>query len=385
MLGDFPPLNARVFVIAQARQFNKKWRDALNDADSSNGMSRLAEFVGCTEMYASPLTRAVQTALVTCEGHPYLEQGNPLKLSRFAREIKSTPMGSLDTVGAKSGDEIAPHVKACLEADWDEKDEQNAWQTAVASATSPKIAARGCIGHWWTPLPLSDSKEAVAQRIGDLWRTIRWESLASAQASQGGATLGATLGGGRGEGGGPLAKSSRKGGVIVVGHSLFFKRLVNLGLSDEFKRTSPEFCSDASKYKLDNAACLRLEVEWAGGVENVMKPPQINGAELVFGSKFHHKPSSDEDDDNDALKKAAHEKHGTNPKKFFVGHRGDDDDGEAARAAEAQRESPRSSCCPRRPRQQQPAQPAQQSDAPDDWEAKKERHRREATASAGLS
>ena len=38
-------------------------------------------------------------------------------------------MGSLDTVGAKSGDEIAPHVKACLEADWDEKDEQNAWQT----------------------------------------------------------------------------------------------------------------------------------------------------------------------------------------------------------------------------------------------------------------
>ena len=46
------------------------------------------------------------------------------------------------------------------------------------------------------------------------------------------------------------------------------------------------------------AFSLFEKVEWQAGAENVMRPPVISKAELVFGSTFHakHDPSDDDGD-----------------------------------------------------------------------------------------
>jgi len=231
--------------------------------------------LGCRSIYASPHTRAVETALLACEGHPHFKGGGPLKLTRFAREVKSTPFGSMDCVGAKSGPEIAPHVQRCLQQDAPEF--LKADPEALATLTAPVVDPRGCTGAWWTPLHLADSKESVSARANDLWLTLRHDPRVLSRREMD-ATDGVTDGGASTDGG---------GGVIVVGHSLFFKRLVKMGLSPEFRKQDPMFCEQADKYKLENAACLKLEVEWQAGAENVMRPPVISKAELVFGSTFH--------------------------------------------------------------------------------------------------
>jgi broad specificity phosphatase PhoE len=51
--------------------------------------ARCAEFLSAGAVFASPLTRAVETALLTLEGHPYFAAPNAaLHLTRAAREVE---------------------------------------------------------------------------------------------------------------------------------------------------------------------------------------------------------------------------------------------------------------------------------------------------------
>jgi broad specificity phosphatase PhoE len=51
--------------------------------------ARCAEFLSAGAVFASPLTRAVETALLTLEGHPYFATpGAALHLTRAAREVE---------------------------------------------------------------------------------------------------------------------------------------------------------------------------------------------------------------------------------------------------------------------------------------------------------
>ena len=84
--------------------------------------------------------------------------------------------------------------------------------------------------------------------------------------------------------------------VILVGHSLFFRDLVRGHLSPEFKARDPGFTADLAKKKLDNAACLALDLEWPAG--SPLSPPSIVGARLMFGSGF--KESSKDDGEEES-------------------------------------------------------------------------------------
>jgi hypothetical protein len=75
---------------------------------------------------------------------------------------------------------------------------------------------------------------------------------------------------------------------ILVGHSLFFRNFVRAHLSASFKAEHPALAAELHSKKLDNAACLRCELEWAVGAgADPMAPPEITHAELMFGSGFH--------------------------------------------------------------------------------------------------
>ena len=127
--------------ISQARTFNETWHQASDDEP------RLQEFLAAGAIYASPLTRATQTALLTCQDHPFFAKGGPLVLLRQNREVKTTPMGSLDTVGQYSGDDIPGHVAMCLE-----KDGASLEGLDVPKVMAPSIDTYDSVGAWWTPL-----------------------------------------------------------------------------------------------------------------------------------------------------------------------------------------------------------------------------------------
>ena len=59
-------------------------------------------------------------------------------------QIKSTPMGSLDTIGEKSGHDILPHVKACLGHDGLSAEE-------AEKVASVPIEPRDATGVWCEP------------------------------------------------------------------------------------------------------------------------------------------------------------------------------------------------------------------------------------------
>jgi phosphohistidine phosphatase SixA len=146
------------------------------DGDQPQQQQQLVEFLSAGAIYASPLTRATQTALLTCQDHPFFvgaetetttgttstsataatatisnpetEEGKKkrggggaLKLVRAVREVKSTPMGSLDTVGERKGGEIKKHVEACLSAD-------GGATLEVEKVVAPEVIHRDATDHW---------------------------------------------------------------------------------------------------------------------------------------------------------------------------------------------------------------------------------------------
>ena len=120
---------------SQARTFNKVWHQAGDEEP------RLQEFLAAGAIYASPLTRATQTALLTCQEHPFFVHGGSLVLLRPNREVKTTPMGSLDTVGQYSGENIPLHVSKCLE-----KDGSGLEGMDIAKVMAPPVDAYDSVG-----------------------------------------------------------------------------------------------------------------------------------------------------------------------------------------------------------------------------------------------
>ena len=197
-------------------------------------------------------------------------------------------MGSYDTIGKAYGAEkggLMGHVKACLEADGLAASTGGPASDSAAGGgggclsrddltrvLSPSVEARDAAGQWWTDLTAKDDKESLKLRFRDVFTTLRHD---------------------------PADKGAA---VILVGHSLFFRELVRAHV-DAARVTAAAaarlgsteaaaaFAKDLRDKKLDNAACLRLELEWAAGPGcDPMAPPAIVDAALVLGSGFkeHH-------------------------------------------------------------------------------------------------
>jgi hypothetical protein len=133
--------------IAQAVSFNERWKECQGRRDRGEALAAeeaedLEAFLSAQAIFVSPLTRATQTALLTCEDHPKLKMTLPptasatsaspsasasasatsdpakvanMTLLRNLREVKN--MGSFDSVGCHMGEDIPNHVRGMLERD----------------------------------------------------------------------------------------------------------------------------------------------------------------------------------------------------------------------------------------------------------------------------
>lgn len=226
--------------IDQAVSFNCRWknaRDAGVDPDIST-------FLAAEAIFASPLTRATQTALLTCEDHPLLTKNGPgLSLLRNIREVKN--FGSFDTVGRFTGQDIRNHVEDTLTKDMGAERSRKLMM--------PAIDCNDAVGSWWTPLEVKENKDDVRARFRDVWSFLHYGTTADI--------------------------------IILVGHSHFFRFMMNEYMSKGYRRQEPEWSEKLAACKLDNGACLRVTVEWEN-LEDPMADPVVTNARLVFGSRL---------------------------------------------------------------------------------------------------
>jgi broad specificity phosphatase PhoE len=236
--------------VQQARDLNQRWKKVLaernatdddekeHDADRVEGFMRA--FFGADHVFASPLTRATETALVSLFGHPRLNEKG-LTLLRTFREVKNFSFGSLDTVGKAIGDAIRQRVLEELQA-VDNVTDDEAKQFMVP------MDVHDAGTEWWTRTEDQDSKEEIENRLLDFLNTVRYTPGES---------------------------------IIAVGHSLFSRELCRRFQSTEFAKANPAIAKLMRKKKLNNGACLALEMDFSGS------RPRILDAELMFGSSFH--------------------------------------------------------------------------------------------------
>ena len=248
--------------IAQAISFNQKWKAASNSSDT-NELEDSNVFTSAEAIFASPLTRATQTALLTCESHPAFQNNDPgLTLLSGLREAKN--FGSFDTVGEYSGDGIKDHIKDLFNRDLGEE--------SCLRLLEPSIDPHDAVEQWWTALEVKESKSDVIKRMDNVWAFLRYGTTANT--------------------------------IILVGHSHYFRQMMQEYLSDEYRQRDPEWTTLLDRSKLDNASAVRMTVVWNYNVDNITQnqqndaennnnekrefklTPVIDNVKLIFGSKL---------------------------------------------------------------------------------------------------
>jgi len=223
--------------VEQAQALNKAWKAEQAKFDSSSASnSYVTRFLSPNaRVFASPLTRASETALLALHGHPAIK--NSLRLLWTIRETKG--LGGLDTVGKAVGDEIQARVITELTEVVGESD-------AKDIVVPFEIGA--CVTAWWTQAEIKDTKKMLDERYHDLICTLKYSPFETA---------------------------------ILVGHSLFWRNLCKRYVGDVMKMKDKQFAKDLAGTKMENAACLALDFDF--------ELNQIVGAEFLFGTKFVQK------------------------------------------------------------------------------------------------
>jgi hypothetical protein len=204
---------------------------------NDNEVYFIEKFLNADFCFASPLTRAVQTALLVMRDHPCVKNHGLTYLSNI-RERKNA--GGLDTVGSCCGDEIIKRCQTQLAEDGYE----SLWKSLECKIDIGDTATR-----WWTLPTAADSDEYLDQRIEEMLNRAHFCNHLN---------------------------------PVFVGHSLFFHRFYQRAMSAEFVKAYPELAAKMKAHKLHNATMMGVEVEYSPNDK-----PKIIRASVMFGGHFH--------------------------------------------------------------------------------------------------
>jgi len=185
------------------------------------------------EVWVSPLTRTIQTALVALQGHPTL-RNKGFTLVSDAREIKG--IGGLDSIGvAKGADNIRSRVEGEFLDLYSHKaalsdDPMYTPARIVDSLLSPKLDAGDALDEWWTSAFNKDKTEDVDVRLNELLNSIKFSQSSS---------------------------------LVLVSHSNLFRALLGRRVANTLRDRSPELCKEAADHKMRNCAVIRLEIDFS--------------------------------------------------------------------------------------------------------------------------
>jgi len=251
--------------IAQGILLNDHWKDLQKEGGSVD----LTDFLHSEIIYASPLCRATQTAILTLLDHPCLMKDG-LCYARNLREIKTA--GGADTMANKTG--MVQYRKAIDNIIKHEPELKDKIETIVINTNDAEQ-------KWWTAS--MDSTKGFHRRLEDFLYFLRFQ---------------------------------KEEKVICVGHSLWFKGFAKryveaedeekeedndqdkdgVHVSDvnvlpsaeedpdqEIKRSTLELKKRLKEKKVENAGCVRVDIEFSDDFPNGVK---IANVRLLFGTEL---------------------------------------------------------------------------------------------------
>jgi broad specificity phosphatase PhoE len=231
--------------VDQCRLFNDQFASAL--AEPVVEGTPLYDFCAADVIYASPLTRATQTCIVTLAGHPTL-RGEQLRASgclpgltllASAREKKN--LGGQDTVGDKVGKQVLAAAAAGLQ-----KYLSPAQYTSVIAAVG-EVDTFDAATPWWTEWNDAESEENMANRYYNFLAALRYHEPPNR----------------------PLP-SDRPRRIIVVGHSHFIRYFCKRYLPAAVQ-AADSFAGRVVNENIGNACCLAMRLAFgADGVDTAV-------------------------------------------------------------------------------------------------------------------
>mmetsp|Transcript_76675 Transcript_76675/g.151692 ORF Transcript_76675/g.151692 Transcript_76675/m.151692 type:complete len:490 (+) Transcript_76675:46-1515(+) len=223
------------------------------------------KFFAAEAILASPLTRAIQTAVVAMQHHPLVSRF-PIRLRSEIREIKN--VGGLDTIGQFKGDAILPHLKkeltdlyteaaeteghsmrdleqACLGRKQSHGKGESA-ADAIARVNSIRVDTNNTNDEWWTSVKEDehDAKDRVAEFLVQM-------------------------------------KLCPCENVIAVGHSHFIRHLCRHFLAPRCHQVYPQESKLLGKHTLGNCGVLAVKADFSLPVDNC-----ITDLYLMLGSEL---------------------------------------------------------------------------------------------------
>lgn len=261
------PLNA--VGIMQCKRLQTAWTQSQTNLAVDGKLVRPAErsFLKADALLCSPLTRAVQTALVSLRDHPVLSlpssfgpfSGGKMILRKDLREVKK--FGGLDTVG------VAVGTEAILERAHKKFKESDCMGAVEAFEYCDVLCDAGdCKAEWWSARGGLDTKRDVELRYQNLFQTLHYMT--------------------------PQCP-------ILVGHSLFFngmlRRLVRAAKESSHREAwmedNEEFVGKLCDQKIQNAAVLCVDLVF-DDLEDYNRP-RLSRAEFLFGTGFKKEGEDD--------------------------------------------------------------------------------------------
>lgn len=221
-------------LTAAAAELENRANDSLETGEAS---FMLRQLLSTEVVLASPLTRAVETALVGVG--PILKRTEVLRIRRNAREKRNA--GGLDTTGTALGaTEIAERAKKALI-------QVGGTESEVSEYCSVRIDAMEAHNRWW-----NDSSESMAKlrdRIHQFLQQLRY------------------------------MKEER---IAVIGHSLFFRSLLKYHMHESASVIgSTPTLEEVTSKKLMNCGVAGITLDFARHVQN-----PITAVELLLDTKL---------------------------------------------------------------------------------------------------
>jgi len=220
-------------------------------------------FLQAQKVYCSPLTRAVQTALITTQ--TLLSKEIPLHLMPEAREIKK--MGGRDSSG-NIAENLRPRVAAKLKEYYGDTRAHELgavdWNVDDLVIVNDSKTGEDTMPQWWNSI--MESEAEVKKRAAYFMQQLRR---------------------------GPEVS-------VVVGHSLFFQKIFKIFLSkgcDTSIGSIPGMTTyeGLTKHKLCNCGIVQCLINFSSPDE-----PKIEKVELIFGTKVEIAGESDAESESES-------------------------------------------------------------------------------------
>lgn len=177
-------------------------------------------------VYISPLTRAVQTAIIGLG--PVLTQSgtSPVEMVLMANAREKQNFGGLDTQSTKLGSLI---VQNTLEETYSlyTGASEGAAEAILDAFSKLRFDAEEVLDSWWCDTPLESSAQLKVRMHEFMCQ---------------------------------LAFSPHRT-IVVVGHSHFFREIMKTYISEEFRTKNKDFAKDLSTGKLMNCGVVRVDLD----------------------------------------------------------------------------------------------------------------------------